>query len=88
MDVEDKLKQNSETMTNILPYLQGNPLSRGALNVKQANEVQSLKISQIVFIVSNYYVKHKCVKENLDSILKPQLKCESMKACKTIKSNT
>ena len=27
-------------------------------------------------------VKHKCVKANLDSILKPQLKCESMKACK------
>ena len=35
-----------------------------------------------MFIGHNYYVKHKCVKVNIDSILKPQMKCESMKACK------
>ena len=51
--------------------------------MKQANEAQSLKISQIVFIGPNYYVKHRCVKENLDQILEHQMKCESMKACKS-----
>ena len=56
MDVEDKPKWNSETMTNILPYLQGDPLSRGDSHVKQVNEAQSLKISKIVFIGPNYYV--------------------------------
>ena len=69
-------------MTNILPYIQGDLSPRGASHVKQANEAQSLKISQIVFIGPNYYVKHKCVKENLDPILEHQMKCESMKACK------
>ena len=83
MDVEDKSKRNSETMTNILPYLQWDLLLRGALHVKKVNESQSLKISQIVFIGPNYYVKHKCVKENLDPILENQMKCESMKACKS-----
>ena len=81
MNVEDKFKWNSKIITNILPYLQGDPLSRGALHVKQVNEVQSLKISQIVFIGPNYYVKHKCVKANLDPILEHQMS-ESMKACK------
>ena len=83
MDVEDKSKPNSEIITNILPYLQDDPSSRGASHVKKANEAQSLKISQIVFIGPNYYVKHKCVKENLDPILEHQMKCESMKACKS-----
>ena len=83
MDVEEKSKQNSKIITKILPYLQGDPSSRGALNVKQANEAQSLKISQIVFIGPNYYVKHRCVKENLDPVLEHQMKCESMKACKS-----
>ena len=83
MDVEDKSKRNSEVITNMLPYLQGDPSSRGYLHVKQANEAQSLKISQIVFIGPNYYVKYKCVKENLDLILEHQMKCESMKACKS-----
>ena len=69
-------------MTNILPYLQGDPSSRGASNAKQANEAQSLKISQIVFIGPNYYVKQKCVKANLDPVLEHQMKCESIKACK------
>ena len=69
MNVEDKPKQNSETMTNILHYLQGDLPSRGASHVKQANEAQSLKISQIVFKGPNYYVKHMCVKVNLDPIL-------------------
>ena len=82
MNIENKPKQNSETMTNILPYLQGDLSSRGALNVKQVNEAQSLKIFQIVFIESNYYVRHKCMKENLDPILEHQMKCESMKAYK------
>ena len=57
MDVEDKSKQNSEIITNILPYLQGDLSSRGASHVKQVNEAQSLKISQIVFIGPNYYEK-------------------------------
>ena len=83
MDVEDKPKQNSETMTNILPYLQGDPSSRGASHVKKESEAYSLKISQIVFIGPNRYVKHICVKENLDPILEHQMKCESMKACKS-----
>ena len=83
MDVEEKPKQNSETMTNILPYLQGDPSSRGASHVKQANEAQSIKISLIVFIGPNYYVKHICVKANLDPILEHQMKCESMKTCKS-----
>ena len=83
MDVEDKSKQNSKIITNILPYLQGDLSSRGASHVKKANEAQSLKISQIVFIRPNYYVKQKCVKENLDPILEHQIKCESMKACKS-----
>ena len=56
--------------------------SRGASHLKQANEAQSLKISQIVFIGPNYYVKHICMKVNLDPILEHQMKCESMKACK------
>ena len=68
MDVEDKPKQNSETMTNILPYLQGDSSSRGASHVKKENKAQSLKISQIVFIGPNYYMKHRCMKENLDPI--------------------
>ena len=42
MDVEDKPKLNSETMKNILPYLQRDPSPRGALNVKQENGAQSL----------------------------------------------
>ena len=79
MDVEDKSKQNSEIITNILPYLQGDLSSGGASHVKQVNEAQSLKISQIVFIGPNYYVKHKCMKENLDPILEYQMKCESIK---------
>ena len=83
MDVEDKSKQNSEIITNILPYLQWDPLSREASHVKQANKAQSLKISQIVFIGPNYYMKHRCVKTNLDPILEHQMKCESMKACKS-----
>ena len=83
MDVEDKSKQNSKIITNILPYLQGNPSSRRALNVKQVNEAQSLKIPKIVFIEPYYYLKHRCVKENLDPILEHQMKCESMKACKS-----
>ena len=82
MDVEDKSKQNRKIITNILPYLRGDLLLRGASHVKQANEAQSLKISQIVFIGPNYYVKHKCVKANLDLILEHQMKCGSMKACK------
>ena len=82
MDVEDKPKQNIETMTNILPYLQGDLSSRGASNVKQVNEAQSLNISQIMFTGPNYYVKHRCMKANLDPILEHQMKCESMKACK------
>jgi hypothetical protein len=82
MDVEDKTKWNSETMTNILPYLQGDLSSRGVLHVKKVNEAQSLKISQIVFIGPNYYVKHICMKETLDPILEHQMKCESMKICK------
>ena len=83
MDVEDKSKQNSKIITNILPYLQGDPSSRGASHVKQANKARSLKISQIVFIRPNYYLKHRCVKENLDPILEHQMKCESMKECKS-----
>ena len=83
MDVEDKSKQNSEIITNILPYLQGDPSLRGASHIKQENEAQSLKISQIVFIVPNYYMKYKCMKANLDPILEHQIKCESMKACKS-----
>ena len=84
MDVEDKPKQNSETMTNILPYLQGDPSSRGASHVKKVNEAQPLEISQIVFIGHKYYyVKCKCMKANLDPILEHQMKCESMKACKS-----
>ena len=83
MDVEDKSKRNSKIIKNILPYLQEDLLSRGASHVKQANEAQSLKISQIVFIGPNYYVKHKCVKTNLNPILEHQMKCESMKACKS-----
>ena len=83
MDVEDKSKQNSEIITNILPYLQGDPSSRGASHVKKANEAQSLKVFQIVFIGPNYYVKQRCVKVNLDLILEHQMKCESMKACKS-----
>ena len=47
------------------------------------NEAQSLKISQIVFIGPNYYVKHICMKVNLDPILEHQMKCESIKACKS-----
>ena len=43
---------------------------------------------QIVFIGPNYYVKHICMKENLDPILEHQIKCESMKACKELKLNT
>ena len=43
---------------------------------------------QIVFIGPNYYVKHICMKVNLDPILEHQMKCESMKACKTLKPNT
>ena len=82
MDVEDKPKQISETMTNILPYLQRDPSLRRASNVKKANEAQS-KISQIMFIGPNYYVKQKCMKENLGPILEHQMKCESMKACKS-----
>ena len=82
MDVEDKSKRNSEIITNILPYLQGDPSSRGASHVKKVNEAQSLKISQIFFIGPNYYVKHRCLKENLDLILEHKLNCESMKACK------
>ena len=82
MDVEEKPKQNSETMTNILPYLQGDLSSRGASHVKKENQAQSLKISQIVFIGPNYYVKQKCMKESLNPILEHQMKCESMKACK------
>ena len=39
-----------------------------------------------MFIGPNYYVKHKCVKENLDPILEHQMKCESMKACKIIQA--
>ena len=83
MDVEKKPKQNSEAITNILPYLQGDLSSRGASNVKQVNEAQSLKIFQIVFIWPNYYVKQRCVKANLDPILEHQMKCESRKACKS-----
>ena len=83
MDVENDFKQNSQTMKNILPYLQGDLLSRGASHIKKVNEAQSLKISQIVFIGPNYYVKHKCVKANLDPILEHQMKSESMKACKS-----
>ena len=83
MDVEEKFKQNSEIITNILPYLQGDLSSRGSSHVKKANEAQSLKISQIVFIETNYNVKHRCMKENLDPILEHQMKCESMKACKS-----
>ena len=83
MNVEAKSKPNSEIITNILPYLQGDPSSRGASHVKQVNEAQSLKISQIVFIGPNYYVKHRCVKVNLDPILEHQMKCEYMKACKS-----
>ena len=83
MDVEDKSMQNNEIITNILPYLQEDPSSRGASHVNQENEAQSFKISQIVFIGPNYYVKHKCVKANLDPILEHQMKCESMKACKS-----
>ena len=82
MDVEDKSKRNSKIIKNIIPYLQEDPSSRGASHVKQVNKAWSLKISQIVFIGPNYYVKHKCVKENLDPILEHQMKCESMKACK------
>ena len=40
------------------------------------------KTPQIVFIGPNYYVKHICVKVNLDPILEHQMKCKSMKACK------
>ena len=83
MDVEEKSKQNSKIITNIIPYLQGDPSSRGASDVKKANEAQSLEISQIVFIGPNYYVKHRCMEENLDPILEHQMKCESMKACKS-----
>ena len=36
---------------------------------------------QIVFIGPNYYVKHICVKVNLDPILEHQMKFESMRAC-------
>ena len=81
--MEDKFKWNSEIITNIVPYLQGDPSSRGASHVNQVNEAQSIKISQIVFIGLIYYVKHKCVKENLDPILEHQIKCESMKECKS-----
>ena len=35
-----------------------------------------------MFIGPNYYVKHTCMKENLDPILEHQMKCESMKASK------
>ena len=73
MDVEDKSKQNSEIITNILPYLQGDLSLRGASHVKQANGAHSLKISQIVFIGPNYYVKHRCMEENLDPILEHQI---------------
>ena len=83
MDVENKPKRNSMTMTNILPYLQGDLSLRGTLNVMQVNEAQSLKISQIVFIRPNYYVKQIFLKENLDPILKHQMKCESLKSCKS-----
>ena len=83
MDVEDKSKQNRKIITNILTYLQGDLSSRGASHVKQVNEAQSLKIFQTVFIGPNYYVKHKCVKANLDPISEHQIKCESMKACKS-----
>ena len=83
MDVEDKPKRNSEKIRNILSYLQGDLSSRGASHVKQVNESQSLKISQIVFIGPNYYVKHRCMKTNLELILEHQMKCKSMKACKS-----
>ena len=83
MDVEDKFKQNSEIITNILPYLQGDSSSRGPLHVMKVNEALTLKISQIVFIGPNYYVKHRCMKANLDPILEHQMKCESIKACKS-----
>ena len=36
-----------------------------------------------MFIGPNYYVKHICVKANLSPILEHQMKCESMKACKS-----
>ena len=83
MDVEDKSKRNSKIITDILPSLQGDPSSRGDSHVKKMNEAQSLKIFQIVFIGPNYYVKHKCVKANLDPILEHQMKCESMKVYKS-----
>ena len=42
-----------------------------------------LRTPQIVFIGPNYYVKHICVKVNLDPILEHQMKCESMRARKS-----
>ena len=36
-----------------------------------------------MFIGPKYYVKHICVKVNLDIILEYQMKCDYMKACKS-----
>ena len=83
MNVENQPNQNREKIKNILPYLQGDPSSSGPSHVKKENKVQSLKISQIVFIGTNYDVKYRCMKANLDLILEHQIKCESMKACKS-----